>query len=122
MQRRLHCCPKERDISFQKMKYFSLPAAVDQTQSGQQLCAVDAANETMSMDQLETIHAGTVPSMVPPQIHCAWRCTTIDQCLSASYRQDLGRCDFYYFTPKVFRVRANCMSFKVDMTLRSEYF
>jgi len=87
--------------------------------SGQPLCAVDAANETKSVAELDAVYAdvGLVPQTAPQQVHCAWRCTNHDPCHSFNYRlaadNNVIFCEFYFFAPRTCQSQERCVFFQV---------
>lgn len=90
---------------------------------GQPLCAADAANASTSVRALAAMHAGALPSTVPPSAQCAWRCAHDDPCRSFNLvGLDTLECQFYYFAPAACQPRRNCIYYKVDIARNGEIF
>lgn len=75
--------------------------------NGTTLCAVGDPSLVISVNQWSVIQNG-FGSCIPNGVNCAWRCTQDPSCTNFNYKEDLGLCELFYYTPTVCTIKLGC--------------
>src|SRR6218665_1682686 len=51
-------------------------------------------------------------------MQCAWRCSQDDYCTNYNYREDVGKCEIFHYTPRNVSLVPGCYNFQVHVCIK----
>ena len=81
--------------------------------NGTAVCAIEEPTVVIAFDQLSLL-SGHFNACVPSAAQCALQCTRDDNCTNYNYREDLGRCELFHYTPTNCSVTPGCNHIQVE--------
>src|SRR6218665_1866598 len=71
-------------------------------ENGTVMCATEDPSLVFGVHQLSVQSTGA--TCVPLGMYCAWKCNMESNCTNFNYREDIKRCELFFYTP------SNCTS------------
>src|SRR6218665_154658 len=84
---------------------------------GTVMCATEEPSLVFEFDQLAGQSTGT--TCVPLGMNCAWKCDLEPNCTNFNYREDIKRCELFFYTPSNYTSIRFCSHLEVTLIFKN---